>query len=375
MHVEEHLTFMVVTATNHPLVGWFAEGLQQQMLAHGHNLAASSRDETAQDDPVRLVLNLADLAAPQPFHRRGQGVFVVTLVAAADPAAPVMHEAYPALVRSLSNMVIYLRPVGDQIESHFITIEQGHYTEVYRGAAAAFFDAVYQRVAPLACSRLVINNEFAPDLSPELAQGDAVTERLAWAGRRLDALGLLPAAFPIHKYLSARELRHVRRLYGIGGLSYGNLSARALHDPECFWMSASGVNKGDLHTIGRDMLLVTGFDEQRQCMLLSVPPDVEPRRVSVDAIEHFIIYREHPQVGAIVHMHAWWREPIVSTQVNYPCGTIEMAREVADLVRQTPDPSRAVIGLKNHGLTITGHSIDEIFARIDGMIVRHIPME
>jgi hypothetical protein len=33
-----------------------------------------------------------------------------------------------------------------------------------------------------------------------------------------------------------------------------------------------------------------------------------------------------------------------------------------------------VIGLKNHGLTITGHSIHEIFGRIDGMIVPHVPM-
>src|SRR4029079_3676785 len=105
-----------------------------------------------------------------------------------------------------------------------------------------------------------------------------------------------------------------------------------------------------------------------------VPPQVEPRRVSVDAIEHFLIYREHPHVGAIVHIHAWLRDPIPSTQVNYPCGTYELATEVAELVRQAPDPSRAVIGLKNHGLTITGRSIREIFDRIDGMIVPHVPM-
>ncbi len=47
---------------------------------------------------------------------------------------------------------------------------------------------------------------------------------------------------------------------------------------------------------------------------------------------------------------------------------------MADLVRQTPDPSRAVIGLKNHGLTITGRSIPEIFERIDGKIVPQVPM-
>ncbi len=383
MSVEEILSFTIVDSTTSPQVRWFAAGLQRQLQAHGHRLyLLPNHDDqqplatpAPQTDQVRLVLNLADLAAPRPFHRRGQGTFVVTLLAATNDQAPVMHSAYPALVRSLSNMVIYLRQIDGRIESHFITIEQGHYTVMHNGDEEAFFVAVYQRVTPLACSRLVINNEFIPDLPPELAQGDAVTTRLAQAGRQLDALGLLPAAFPIHEYLNERELRHVRRLYGIGGLSYGNLSARAPHNPDYFWMSASGVNKGNLQVIGRDMLLVTGFDADKQCMCLSVPPNIEPRRVSVDAIEHFMIYREHPAVGAIVHMHAWWRDPILSTQVNYPCGTIELAREVAQLVREAPDPSRAVIGLKNHGLTITGHSLDEIFERIDGLIVRHIPME
>ena len=108
-------------------------------------------------------------------------------------------------------------------------------------------------------------------------------------------------------------------------------------------------------------------------MRLSVPPNVTPRRVSVDAIEHFMIYREHPSVGAILHIHAWM-EDIASTRINYPCGTIELATGVADLVRQAPDPGHAVIGLRNHGLTITGESLDEIFARIDGKIQRQVPM-
>jgi hypothetical protein len=67
-------------------------------------------------------------------------------------------------------------------------------------------------------------------------------------------------------------------------------------------------------------------------------------------------------------------EDIASTRINYPCGTIELATGVADLVRQAPDPVHAVIGLRNHGLTITGESLDEIFARIDGKIQRQVPM-
>ena len=47
---------------------------------------------------------------------------------------------------------------------------------------------------------------------------------------------------------------------------------------------------------------------------------------------------------------------------------------MADLVRMEPDPGHAVIGLRNHGLTITGESLDEIFARISGKILRQVPM-
>jgi hypothetical protein len=33
------------------------------------------------------------------------------------------------------------------------------------------------------------------------------------------------------------------------------------------------------------------------------------------------------------------------------------------------------VGQRNHGLTITGPSLDEIFSRVDGKIVRKVPMD
>lgn len=380
----ERLSFTVAGETSSDFVRWYARQLQITLERLGHidrsQASEFTADRTGDDaaaetqSPVRLVLNLCDIDRPRPIHRRGQGTFVATIVEGADDERDIMKAAYPALVRSLSNMIIFNTRIGGVLESHFITIEQGHYVVRDTGAEQEFFERIYERIQPLACSHLVINNDFVPDLPADLWAGDATTRQVSWAGTQLDAMGLLPAAFPIHEFLNERDLRHVKRLYGIGGLSYGNLSARALHDPRTFWMSASGVDKSKLQTIGRDILLVTGYEPEQLMMRLSVPPNVEPRRVSVDAIEHFLIYREHPQVGAIVHIHAWWRDPISSTQMNYPCGTYELASEVAELVRQAPDPARAVIGLKNHGLTITGLSIEEIFARIEGMIVPQVPM-
>ena len=101
-------------------------------------------------------------------------------------------------------------------------------------------------------------------------------------------------------------------------------------------MSASGVDKSKLETPGRDILLVSGYEPEHARIVLSVPPGIEPRRVSVDAIEHWKIYREHPDVGAILHVHAWL-DGITATEVNFPCGTEELAD---DRRRASLPPSR-----------------------------------
>jgi hypothetical protein len=45
-----------------------------------------------------------------------------------------------------------------------------------------------------------------------------------------------------------------------------------------------------------------------------------------------------------------------------------------NLLARTEDPPQSAIGLKNHGLTITGHSLDEIFERIRGKLLTEVPM-
>ena len=82
-----------------------------------------------------------------------------------------------------------------------------------------------------------------------------------------------------------------------------------------------------------------------------------------------MIYQAHPDVGAILHVHAWM-EGIAATDINYPCGTQELAESVADLIDREPDPAHAVIGLRNHGITATGDSLTEILDRIQ---TRHPP--
>lgn len=362
----ESETFTMIGEQRTPTLQWFADGLKHQLISAGHAFS----EQPVPD--IRLVLNLVDRDNPQPYRRKAQATFATAIVELDHEPENYLRTGYPYLVRALANLVILLVHGEKGIEAHFMTLEQGHYVVHYReGHDAEFFDEIYGRIKPLASSQLVINNVYNTDLESELWDGDHITDQIKRAGRKLDAMNLLPAPFPIQEILAPRELRHVKRLYGIGGLSYGNLSARK--DDQRYWMSASGVNKGKLNVIGQDILMVSAFDPVEPAIHLSVPEHVQPRRVSVDAIEHWMIYYEHPGIGAIVHVHAWM-DGISSTEINYPCGTIQLARAVAELVREQPDPNRAVIGLKNHGVTITGTSMDEIFERIDGKIIPQVPM-
>ena len=305
-----------------------------------------------------LVLNVVDPAAPRPFRRRSRSTYVAAVCELPRGADPELTDTYPLLVRSLANIVLCATSRG----VWFTTMERGFYR---------VDGDVLPHLLPLAEARLVIDNEFRLDLEPELWQGDELTAAIGEAGRAIDDLGLLPAPFPIEDLLDERDLRHVKHLYGIGGLSYGNLSARK--DERRFWMSASGVDKSRLEEPGRDILLVSGYDAERGRMVISVPPFVEPRRVSVDAIEHWMIYRQHPRVGAILHVHGWI-DGIPSTRLNFPCGSEELALAVSQALGREADPVHAVIGLHNHGITATGESLPEILGRIGSAIRPHVPM-
>ncbi|HEY3096554.1 MAG TPA: class II aldolase/adducin family protein [Acidimicrobiia bacterium] len=353
-----------------PRMRWFVEGLRRLMLERGYHELPDPGPE------VQVVLNRVDAEKPRPYRRKSAPTFVVAVADVGEAPDDVLRTGYPLLVRALANLAVMVSDDGSP-SAHFVTLEQGRYFVRHTGDDDTFFADVFERMEPLASSRLVIANEFRTDLPEELWGGDENTRQIRRAGEHLDALDLLPAAFPIEEILSERDLRHVKLLYGIGGLSYGNASARRTADgplgPE-FWMSASGVDKSALTDIGKHILLVKGYDSERDTMILSIPPDVKPNRVSVDAIEHWMIYREHPEVSAILHVHAWM-EGIQSTEINFPCGTVELAGAVAQLVREAPDPGHAVVGQRNHGLTITGESLDEIFDRLEGKLVRNVPMD
>lgn len=324
-------------------------------------------------DGITFALNLSTIEEPRLFRRKNKYLFVVTIVSH-DPADEdtLRTECYRTLIRTLSNLVICLVPDGNGgSRAHFTTPEAGFYNMPFEAAALC------DHIAPIVGAHWATDNRLDRDLPQRLWQGSDTVDALRRGALELDALGVLPVPFPLETILSEEDRRHLYKIFGITGASYGNLSARE-DVPEfggtTYWMTGRGVDKRNLRVIGTDVLLVKDFDEAQNLALLSVPDESpETARVSVDAVEHFLIYREFPAVRAIVHVHAWLDGVLCSRQ-NYPCGTWELAREVIALLRQVPDPSRSAVGLKNHGLTITGHSLDEIFARINGALRVNVPM-
>ena len=356
-----------------------AAGLVPLLEEIGELLAGRGFDVAPVDAPpprdVKLVLHVTVPGVDRLMYvRPDPSVFVATIVESPDGSRwsnvdALKRDTYRVLVKTMSNVVVHRVGGGGELggKVHLLTPELGFRTRPDEDLAARVVDYV----APLAASKVVIRNRLDEDLPEELWEGDEITRSLAAHGRKLAEMNLLPQVFDIRSLLDERDLRLAMKIFGLKQLSYGNLSAR--RDAGTFWMTGRGVDKGNLQRVGRDMFLVKGYDPETATILLSVPPGTDPTaRVSVDAIEHYKIYRAVPEVGAIVHVHAWL-PGVPATLQSWPCGTEQLADEVRDLVLAAPDPARAVIGLRNHGLTITGPSLEEIFSRIEGKLVQEIP--
>jgi ribulose-5-phosphate 4-epimerase/fuculose-1-phosphate aldolase len=366
------MKFAIISNDTDLLRDKIAESIIRRCLQHGHEISSP-------DDDIKFVLNLTSVKSPQFFRRRSQSIFVFSLVTAENAGEDLHSICYTTLVRTLSNIVLCAVPSnggipdasGSAYEMYFTTPESGFYHLPLDP------EAVYQQIIPIAGAHFAMKNKLSTDLPRRFWKTSPIVQKIKDYGKELDRLGALPAPFPLQEILSKETTQHIYNLFEMKGLSYGNLSARETI-PELggttFWMTARGVNKAKLSTVGKDILLVKGFDFEQGQALLSVPPDYDPKaRASVDAVEHELIYRSFPDVGAIVHVHAWM-DGVLCTRQNYPCGTQELAEEVLNLFLQTDNPAQTAVGLKNHGLTITGPSLDEIFKRIRGKLLTQVPM-
>jgi ribulose-5-phosphate 4-epimerase/fuculose-1-phosphate aldolase len=340
--------------------------LTGEIIKRGH-------EQIRLEDKSDFVLNLIDLDSPKAYRRKGQEEMVVSLALLDESRSDLKSVCYAALVKSISNMLFCIVMPGSdgKMKGYSITPEVGFTEFLYSP------ERIFTRMYSVISSHFVLRNRIFNDLLLKEDQIIPEVDDIIMFARELQKLGVLPAPFPLTQFLDQDLIDHLFRLYQIKGLSYGNLSIRNKHydtDGTTFWMTARGVDKSQLKGIGKDILLVKGYDMISGEMLISVPPEYDQRiRVSVDAVEHYMIYREFPETGAIVHVHAWINNVLCSTQ-TYPCGTRELAESALALLKNTPVPERAEIGLKNHGLTITGPDIRDIFDRIRGRLIINVPM-
>lgn len=325
------------------------------------------------ESKLNFVINLINIEKPKIYRRKRQEEFVISFgLIQPTSTQNIKSICYHALVKSLSNLFFGFekRQFGDVLV-YCITPEVGFVQFPFDPMR------IIRYMEPVIHAHLVLDNIFICELPSSTSISIPEVQQLIRFGKILDGLGLLPAPFPLSKIISKELARSIYKLYRIKGLSYGNLSIRANSNPTGgtkFWMTARGVNKGQLKGIGKDILLVSGYDEINNNMIVSIPTDQDlTSRVSVDAIEHYLIYENFPEVGAIVHVHAWI-SGIKSTEQHHPCGSRELAEAVVEILSELPDPGKAVIGLKNHGLTITGNNLEEIFDRIGNKLNTNVPM-
>ncbi|MEW6456810.1 MAG: class II aldolase/adducin family protein [Acidobacteriota bacterium] len=366
------MKFAIIKNGINPLRDKIAEEIIQKCLQHGHEISTS-------ENGIQFVLNLTQIESPQFFRRHSQSILVFSIVATESEGKDLRSVCYTTLVRTLSNILICVTPNKNSLSSEGNSPCEIYFTTPEAGFYHFPFDPeeVYRCIIPIAGAHFAMGNQFFTDLPPRYWKTSPIVEKIKEYGKELDSLGVLPAPFPLREVLSEENIQHVYNLFELKGISYGNLSARE-HIPELgkatFWMTARGINKAKISKIGKDVLLVKGFDYEQGKALVSVPPDFDPKaRVSVDAVEHELIYRTFPEVGAIVHVHAWM-DGVLCTRQNYPCGTQELAEEVVNLLRKTDNPLQTAVGLKNHGLTITGPSLEEIFKRIRGKLLTEVLM-
>src|SRR6186997_3583421 len=130
-------------------------------------------DDVADAD---FVLNMFDAQSPKAFRRQSRGTYSASFYELDSMPEDVLKTSYPNLVRTLANVVVLHVP-GEGV--WFTTMERGTY-EISDDPAE-----VFERLAPLAKSKLVIDNEFVADLEPELWDGDEVTVDIGLAGKRM----------------------------------------------------------------------------------------------------------------------------------------------------------------------------------------------
>jgi len=358
-------TVRMLRTGSHPVLDGLFEPVRQR-FAEASQYELLADDDTSPADVVLAFMpdgdDIDELGIERQTYQDFVGIFFI--------AEPVENDAqrvvrsYEIGLRCMANLAGYTELTGDGPQDYSMTLitpERGHEVLVGSdGAADWLFDLLEQRSDVTYVDQNIIHT----DLPEDLAEGTDVTRKMQEMARRLDDLNLVPSAVVLDG-LSDRARRRFFKVLGQKQVSYGNMSAR--HDGDVFWMTGRGVDKAKLDVIGKDILLVTEFKPAEQEIHITVPPGFEDSRGSIDTSIHAVIYREFPEIGAMIHIH-WFVDGIVYTDEHYPCGTIELCNSTLEGLKQTDNPVRTILGLANHGIIVTGADLEDCWTQIEAKL-------
>jgi len=167
----------------------------------------------------------------------------------------------------------------------------------------------------------------------ELPEDTRMYEVMDW-GAKLHKMGLLPAE---------------------SGGNAGNMSFR---NSKGFVITAGGVNKGRLNPRNFVQVLSCNMDVKT----VVAEGELEP---SSETFTHYLIYRERPDVNAIIHAHDRLvmdhaeKLRLKSTSVHHPYGTTDLAYEVEKSIG-----AQKFLIVRGHGVISLGKSVWEAGKRI-----------
>lgn len=361
-------TVLLLAGARHPVLDRLHAHLREGFRnAPGYRLV---EPEEAPADVTLAFLDDPAEAAGLGIERRSYQDFIGLLYPGrpGSTAGEKVLRAYEVGLTVMANLAVDLETAGDgsgDVELTLITPERG--VEVIRGGADMGQELLETLIRRSDVTYLDDNVVHA-DLPESLAAGTERTRAMQRVARQLDRLDLVPPAVPLDE-LSDRARRRYFKVLGLRQISYGNMSAR--HEGDSFWMTGRGVDKANLEVIGRDIVLVDRFDRDERRLHLRVPPGYGDARASIDSAIHATIYEAYPGVGAMIHIHVDV-DGVVYTDNHYPCGTVELCDSILAGLGRTADPERTILGLTNHGILVTGASVDDAWQQIRA---RHEAME
>lgn len=382
-----------------PVVAGFLDELLAAFRQQGHSVSEQPSPSDVMlaaaeipDGPAPLRERVPELtrplllAVPNRTGLRRRPRHFVLLVGISERLGDWAHQevvetARAVMARLGSPKIVFLsgdRATGRVVEATYCTIEGGHPTERSDSAAR-----IRDRIVAAACADEVGGRyRVEPDALPADAWTASPTpDALVAAGRRMDALGLLPAPQRISSYVSDRLAAIYERFLGLKGFSEGMLFA---HDPATgtLMVTASGSWDVDKRALRRDEVVPLGDLDGEEIRVLA-PEGVQPKGPSVEAWEVHALLEAAPRLrlraespsgpwrpdphGPItapivrggIHVHVGIRgadpavvESLPANRQRFPygfgCGTDLMCEVVRDVAERSaamndPDDPRAYV--------------------------------